>query len=248
MAQAIIGNYAVPILEEKPVWGTTDETRTAYLDTQVGGCTYLWTQCTAARNDAAQIAAQHCRLPSVGESEPCVHALPLCPQDVARMVMAALRSDAAVGRTLPLAGPKAWSTEEVIALCEKLADCDAEVGGGRDVGLLATGGGWQTAGAWVAAAGAVCSSGSCWLASSTEAQLGLPCPRGSKALVPHLPPSSLQVRNVPVWLLKGTRSLLRSFQWATDAADRLAFAEVLSSNETFAADMSEHEGSGSAWW
>ncbi|KAI7844154.1 hypothetical protein COHA_002289 [Chlorella ohadii] len=130
--QAIIGNYAVPILEEKPVWGTTDETRTAYLDTQ----------------------------------------------DVARMVMAALRSDAAVGRTLPLAGPKAWSTEEVIALCEKLADCDAEV------------------------------------------------------------------RNVPVWLLKGTRSLLRSFQWATDAADRLAFAEVLSSNETFAADMSEHEGSG----
>ena len=51
------------------------------------------------------------------------------------MVMAALRSDAAVGRTLPLAGPKAWSTEEVIALCEKLADCDAEVGG-------AGGGGW----------------------------------------------------------------------------------------------------------
>jgi uncharacterized protein YbjT (DUF2867 family) len=125
--QAIIGNYAVPILEEKPVWGTTDETRTAYLDTQ----------------------------------------------DVARMVMAALRSEAAVGRTLPLAGPKAWSTAEVIALCEKLADCDAEV------------------------------------------------------------------RNVPVWLLKGTRALLRSFQWAGDASDRLAFAEVLSSNESFDADMAE---------
>lgn len=31
--QAIIGNYAVPILEEKTVWGTNDETRTAYLDT-----------------------------------------------------------------------------------------------------------------------------------------------------------------------------------------------------------------------
>lgn len=31
--QAIIGNYAVPILEEKPVWGTNDDTRTAYLDT-----------------------------------------------------------------------------------------------------------------------------------------------------------------------------------------------------------------------
>ena len=33
MAQAIIGNYAVPILEEKQVWGTNDQTRTAYLDT-----------------------------------------------------------------------------------------------------------------------------------------------------------------------------------------------------------------------
>ncbi len=30
--QAIIGNYAVPILEEKAVWGTTDATRTAYMD------------------------------------------------------------------------------------------------------------------------------------------------------------------------------------------------------------------------
>lgn len=47
------------------------------------------------------------------------------------------------------------------------------------------------------------------------------------------------MRNVPVWLLKGTRSILRSFQWASDAADRLAFAEVLSSNESFDADMAE---------
>lgn len=33
--QAIIGNYAVPVLEEKQVWGTSDDTRTAYLDSQV---------------------------------------------------------------------------------------------------------------------------------------------------------------------------------------------------------------------
>ena len=83
------------------------------------------------------------------------------------------RSDASVGKVLPLAGPKAWTTQEVIAMCEKLADADAEV------------------------------------------------------------------RNVPVWLLKATRSTLRSFQWATDAADRLAFAEVLSSNENFSAPMEE---------
>lgn len=29
---------------------------------------------------------------------------------------------------------------------------------------------------------------------------------------------------VPVWLLKATRSFLRSFQWARDAADRLVGA------------------------
>jgi hypothetical protein len=33
--QALIGNYAVPILEEKQVWGTTDNTKTAYLDSLV---------------------------------------------------------------------------------------------------------------------------------------------------------------------------------------------------------------------
>ena len=80
-AQAIIGNYAVPILEEKQVWGTSDQTRTAYLDTQ----------------------------------------------DVAKMTMATLRSDATVAKTMTLAGPKAWTVAEVIELCEKYADADAEV-------------------------------------------------------------------------------------------------------------------------
>merc|ERR1712093_181424 len=32
--QAIIGNYAIPILEERSVWGSDDESRTAYMDTQ----------------------------------------------------------------------------------------------------------------------------------------------------------------------------------------------------------------------
>ena len=123
--QALIGNYAVPILEEKTVWGTTDGTRTAYLDSR----------------------------------------------DVARMLLASLRTEAAVGQTLALAGPKAYTVSEVIALCEDLA--------------------------------------------------------GAKA----------DVTRVPVWLLKATRSTLRSFQWAKDAADRLAFADILATNEDFSAPM-----------
>lgn len=35
LRQAVIGNYAVPILEDKSVWGTNDDSRTAYMDTQV---------------------------------------------------------------------------------------------------------------------------------------------------------------------------------------------------------------------
>lgn len=125
--QAIIGNYAVPILEEAQVWGTDDETRTAYLDTQ----------------------------------------------DVARMTLAALRNDETIGKTLALAGPKAYTNKEVISMCESRANAEAKV------------------------------------------------------------------TNVPVWLLKVTRGTLKGFQWARDAADRLAFAEVLSGNENFDAPMEE---------
>jgi hypothetical protein len=35
------------------------------------------------------------------------------PQDIARMTLAALRSDAAVGKTLTLAGPTAYTTKQV---------------------------------------------------------------------------------------------------------------------------------------
>ena len=64
--QAIIGNYAVPILEEKQVWGTNDQTRTAYLDTtDVARMTLASLRCTAcslsdlaAAGFGAQIAAE----------------------------------------------------------------------------------------------------------------------------------------------------------------------------------------------
>lgn len=52
--QAIIGNYAVPILEERSVWGTNDKTKTAYLDTQdaarltLAALRCVWHQCQMA--------------------------------------------------------------------------------------------------------------------------------------------------------------------------------------------------------
>lgn len=125
--QAIIGNYAVPILEDKQVWGTNDQTRTAYLDST----------------------------------------------DVARMTLASLRTEALVGETVTLAGPDAYTVEEVIEMCEKYAGADADV------------------------------------------------------------------TKVPVWLLRFTRNLLRGFQWARDAADRLAFVEVLASGDSITAPMDD---------
>ena len=37
------------------------------------------------------------------------------------------RSDKTVGKKLTLAGPKAWSTKEVIEMCEKMASSTAKV-------------------------------------------------------------------------------------------------------------------------
>ena len=45
----------------------------------------------------------------------------------AKMTLAALRSEATVGQTLTLAGPGAWTVPEVITLCEKFADENANV-------------------------------------------------------------------------------------------------------------------------
>ena len=44
---------------------------------------------------------------------------------------------------------------------------------------------------------------------------------------------------VPVGVLKAARAFTVFFQWFADAADRLAFAEVLSSAENFSAPMEE---------
>ncbi|RVX12069.1 Uncharacterized protein ycf39 [Vitis vinifera] len=79
--QGLIGQYAVPILEEKSVWGTDATTRIAYMDTQ----------------------------------------------DIARLTFIALRNEKINGKLLTFAGPRAWTTQEVITLCERLAGQDANV-------------------------------------------------------------------------------------------------------------------------
>ncbi|KAF8406693.1 hypothetical protein HHK36_008784 [Tetracentron sinense] len=79
--QGLIGQYAVPILEEKSVWGTDAPTRIAYMDTQ----------------------------------------------DIARLTFIALRNEKTERKLLTFAGPRAWTTQEVITLCERLAGQDANV-------------------------------------------------------------------------------------------------------------------------
>jgi uncharacterized protein YbjT (DUF2867 family) len=79
--QGLIGQYAVPVLEDKSVWGTDAPTRIAYMDTQ----------------------------------------------DVARLTLTALRSDKSERKVMTFAGPRAWTTQEVISLCERLAGQNAKV-------------------------------------------------------------------------------------------------------------------------
>lgn len=87
--QGLIGQYALPILEEQLVWVTQPAIPTAYMDTQ----------------------------------------------DIARFAIKALGSEAALQRTFPLAGPQAYTSRQVIALCEQLSGKDAKVGT-MPIGLL----------------------------------------------------------------------------------------------------------------
>eukprot|EP00670_Eutreptiella_braarudii_P006216 CAMPEP_0174284920 /NCGR_PEP_ID=MMETSP0809-20121228/7108_1 /TAXON_ID=73025 ORGANISM="Eutreptiella gymnastica-like, Strain CCMP1594" /NCGR_SAMPLE_ID=MMETSP0809 /ASSEMBLY_ACC=CAM_ASM_000658 /LENGTH=500 /DNA_ID=CAMNT_0015380575 /DNA_START=20 /DNA_END=1522 /DNA_ORIENTATION=+ len=79
--QALIQQYAVPMLEGEEVYGTQDNTRIAYLNTE----------------------------------------------DAARMTLACLSNDNTIGKTLTLAGPKAYTVNEVIKLCETLGGMNAKV-------------------------------------------------------------------------------------------------------------------------
>ncbi|XP_010451045.1 PREDICTED: uncharacterized protein ycf39-like [Camelina sativa] len=47
--------------------------------------------------------------------------------DIARLTLIALRNGKINGKLLTFAGPRAWTTQEVITLCERLAGQDANV-------------------------------------------------------------------------------------------------------------------------
>ncbi|KAF3947119.1 hypothetical protein CMV_026705 [Castanea mollissima] len=49
------------------------------------------------------------------------------PEDIARLTFIALRNEEINGKLLTFAGPRAWTTQEVITLCERLAGQDANV-------------------------------------------------------------------------------------------------------------------------
>ncbi|MCM1985192.1 NmrA family NAD(P)-binding protein [Lyngbya confervoides] len=73
--QGLIGQYAIPILDQQQVWISKNASPVAHMDTQ----------------------------------------------DIARFAVAALRLESTVGQAYDLAGPKAWTPENIIQLCESLS-------------------------------------------------------------------------------------------------------------------------------
>lgn len=125
--QGLIGQYAIPILDNQAVWVTNQSSPIAYMDTQ----------------------------------------------DIAKFAIRALKVPETENQTFPVVGTRSWGADEIIELCERLSGQDAKV------------------------------------------------------------------TRMPVGLLRGFRKMVRWFQWGWNVADRLAFAEVLTSGKPLTADMDE---------
>ncbi len=71
----------------------------------------------------------------VWTTDPSIPTAYMDTQDVARFAAKALGTEAALHQTLPLAGPKAWKSREIIQLCEQLSSEKAKVST-MPIGLL----------------------------------------------------------------------------------------------------------------
>lgn len=92
-------------------------------------------------------------------------------QDIAKFTVRSLSLKSAENQSFPLVGPKSWTSQEIIKLCEKLG--------------------------------------------------------GKKA----------KITSISILILKSLRYFTSLFEWTQNIADRLAFAEILTSKEVFSADM-----------
>jgi uncharacterized protein YbjT (DUF2867 family) len=105
-----------------------------------------------------------------GEATPIAY---MDTQDIARFAVQALTKEATYRQSFDLAGPEAWTAEQIIQLCERLSGKQAKVA------------------------------------------------------------------RVPMGVLKGMRKVVGFFEWGWNAADRLAFTEVLASGRPLDAPMND---------
>ena len=119
--QGLIEQYAIPILENLPIWVTNENTYISYMDTQ----------------------------------------------DIAKFCLRSLQIPQTRNQTFFLSGPKGWVSSEIINLCEQLAGQEAKV------------------------------------------------------------------QRVPLFVIKIVSQLFGFFEWGQNISDRLAFVEILSSENNF---------------